>query len=770
MQFSTEPSQAEPRRYLIAAVLGLIGLLLLIGGIRLVALGGSVYYGVAGLAVMASAYLLARGDRRGIWLYGAMLFGTVIWALAEVGLDLWGLQARLVAPFVLGIWVTLPYVRRLPRALLVVALFLAIALPGIALFWADRTEAPQALDAALPSNAADWTQYGYDLAGTRFSPATQVTPANVHALERAWSFQTGVKDAHMGFEATPLMVDGTLYLCTPNNIVFAVDPDTGERRWIFDPKVEPAPIGTCRGVAYYKVPDATGPCAKRIISATTDARLFAVDADTGTLCTGFGNNGMVDLKPGMGRVGKAYYYISSAPAIVHGKVIFGGWVMDGQYVNEPPGVIRAFDAVTGKFAWAWDMARPHDHGEPSAGETYTLGTPNSWGPISGDEALGLVYLPTGNSTPDYWGGYRTPVEDKYSSSVVALDADTGELRWSYQTVHHDIWDYDVAAQPTLIDLPVNGEVIPALVEGTKTGQIFLLDRRTGVPLSRIEERRVSQVAASGERPSPTQPFSADMPSFDSTVFTESYMWGATPLDQLWCRIKFREAQYEGPFTPPGVRPSIQYPSATGGIEWGGVSVDPNQHLMVVNWNRMANYNRLVPRADVPDIRASTDGRLHVGAPLPQLGTPFAAYAPPFLSPLDIPCQEPPYGKIGVVDLTTHKLVWSRPLGSAADSGPFGLRSRLPLPMGVPNIGGSVVTRSGLVFIAATQERAIRAFELRTGRLLWEASLPAGGHATPMTYVSPRTGRQYIVIDAGGSVPLGSGSGDYVTAFALPPRD
>jgi quinoprotein glucose dehydrogenase len=375
----------------------------------------------------------------------------------------------------------------------------------------------------------------------------------------------------------------------------------------------------------------------------------------------------------------------------------------------------------------------------------------------------------GNATPDYWGGHRSAGSEKYSSSVLALDAASGAIRWSFQTAHHDLWDYDIAAQPTLIDLQIDGKTVPALVQATKRGQMFLLDRRDGTQLATVDERPVPQGPAPGDFLSPTQPFSTGLPAFDNTVLSEKNMWGTTPFDQLWCRIKFREARYEGPMTPPGVHPTITYPSYLGGIDWGGVSVDPERHLLVVNWNRVANYTRLVPRSEAPNVRPSESGGIHVGEPVPQIGTPFALFTAAFLSPVGIPCTEPPFGKIGVVDLASHKMLWERPLGTSSDSGPFDLRSHIPIEMGVPNTGGSMTTRAGLIFIGATQERAFRAFDINTGKLLWWAALPAGGHASPMTYISAKSGRQYVVIAAGGNAPLHSGVGDYVIAYALPAK-
>ena len=755
------------RRPILTLVLLLIALALTGGGGWLILLGGSAYYVAAGLAVAGSAWLVMKGDRRGPWLYGAMVVATGLWSLAEVGLDAWGLQARLLAPLVLGVWVFWPILMRLPKWLPITGAVLIAVAAGTLLYLGARIETPAGNDRVIASGGTDWRHYGNSLAGTRFSGAAAITPANASQLERVWTYRTGAKNPGLGFEATPLMVGGSLYLCTPDHVVVSLDPDTGRRLWQFDPGGVVPPTTHCRGVGYYQVPEATGPCARRILSTTGDARLLALDARSGRPCAGFGDKGAVDLKPGMGDVRNGYYYVSSAPEVIAGNIIVGGWVLDGQYVGEPSGVVRAYDARTGKLAWAWDMGRPDERGLPPPGQTYSRGTPNSWAPISGDEELGLIYLPMGNSTPDYWGAHRSAASERYASSVVALDARIGTVRWSFQTVHHDLWDYDVPAQPTLLDLPVAGRIVPALLQPTKRGELFLLDRRTGKPLAPVEERKVAQGAAPGDWTSPTQPFSTGMPTLGHMALNERTMWGATPLDQLWCRVKFRQARYDGPMTPPGLKPTITYPGYLGGMNWGGVSVDPERHIAVVNWNRVANYTRLVPRADAARIKPSISGGAHAGDPVPQIGTPFALLTEAFLSPLGIPCTEPPFGMIGAIDLTQRKMLWQQPLGSAADSGPFGYRSRLPLWMGVPNQGGSLVTRSGLIFIAASQNRAIWAFELTTGRKLWEARLPVGGHATPMTYVSPKSGRQFIVIAVGGNASLRSGSGDYVIGFALP---
>jgi quinoprotein glucose dehydrogenase len=655
----------------------------------------------------------------------------------------------------------------------------------LVLIAADRSDRPGGLPALGPARvggeeagAGDWPAYGRDQGGTRYSPLAQLTPANVSALRPLWQYRTGYvrKSVRTTFEATPLKIGDSLYFCAPDNDVIALDAATGVERWRYRTRADQGQVflAACRGVTYFRNPmERRGPCAAEIIGGTIDGRLFALDAATGLPCPRFGRGGFVDLKAGLGKVEKGYYFVTSAPQLIRGKVVLGGWVTDNQHLGEPSGVIRAFDAATGAFAWAFDMGRPKEHGMPPQGEQFTPGTPNSWAPISADETLGLVYLPTGNAVPDWFGGMRRPFDEKYSSSVVALDANTGAVRWSFQTTHHDLWDYDVPAQPTLYDMPTPAGRIPAVVQATKRGEIFVLDRRTGRPITRVEERPAPTGAVPGEHVAPTQPFSTGMPSFAGPRLTEATMWGVTPLDQAWCRIQFRRSRYDGPVTPVGLdRPAIVSPGYTGGMDWGGVSIDRQRDIMIVNSMRVAVRGRLVPRrqADRLGVKAiSANVHGDVGGMAAQAGTPYAVDLAPFLSPLGIPCQQPPYGLISAVDLKTRALLWSRSLGTAREAGPLGTRSMLPFTMGVPNIGGSITTAGGLTFIGAAQDSYFRAFDTRTGQLLWRMGLPAGGQATPMTY-RDRAGRQIVVIAAGGHDALAARRGDYVLAFALPAND
>ncbi|WP_404476646.1 membrane-bound PQQ-dependent dehydrogenase, glucose/quinate/shikimate family [Novosphingobium sp. BL-52-GroH] len=790
------------RPYLFALFLAIVGVTLLIGGVRLLLLGGSAYYVLAGAATLASGVFVAMGRRIGALLFGALLLVTTAWAVGEVGFAGWSLLARLAGPAAVGLWFVLPWTaRRLhPQHTRPLHTRLATALAGLALavglgaaihttfvgerpdpmYQAGVTAVPAPVTRAPADTAGDdWPVWGGDSAGTRFSTAGQITPANADKLELAWTYHFGAAPpgAPASLEVTPLKIGDTLYACNDYNDVVALDAETGRQVWRFHARTntQGATYGHCRGVAYYRVPGASGRCAERIYTNTVDARILAIDKATGRLCQGFGRNGEVDLKVGMPMAPTGYYYVTSAPTIARGRIVLGGWVVDGMYWGEPSGVIRAFDAVDGTLSWAFDVGRPDRTGAPPAGETYTPSTPNAWAPMSADDSLGLVYVPLGGAVPDYAGAQRRPFDNAWSSSVVALDVETGRARWRFQTTHHDLWDYDVPSQPTLVDLETPQGPRRALVQPTKRGEVFVLDRATGKPIRPVTEVAVPQGGmAPGERASATQPFSNAMPSFRGVDIAERDMWGITPLDQLWCRIKFREARYEGPLTPPGFSPSIAYPGFLGGMNWGGVSIDRARGLMIVNSNYVGNYAQLVKREEADRLGVRPVGMGSVAKPegqtiQPQMGTPFAVRSLPFLSPLFAPCQAPPWGRLSAVDLASGKLVWSHPLGTARDSGPLGLPSMLPFRIGTPNLGGSVTTRGGVIFIAATQDKYLRAIDVRTGKVLWRGRLPQAGQATPMTYISRASGRQFVVTASGGHAFLGTRPGDAIYAFALPQK-
>ena len=777
-----------------AAVLG-IGGVMLTGGIWLLSLDGSAYYAVAGAMISVAGVLLFLRKRSGAWIYGAALALTLAWAIGEVGLDGWALMPRLLALFALGVWLLLPWTQRAltpqsgysGRAVLVVAGGAALAVAaGLAAFtlvtkpalpedprFQAGTERFQedtstATDATTDATSRDWPEFGGDAGGTRFSALDQITPENVSQLKVAWTADVGTLP---GSSAHPLKVGDTLYTCNGNNEVFAIDAATGAQRWSHD--ASNGYGGACRGVAYYRVPDGEGRCATRILTATNSAQMRALDAATGKLCPDFGDNGIVDLTVGMGDVdGKVvggYYRVRGAPVILRGNAVIGGWISDNQYWGEASGVIRGFDAVTGKLAWAWDMGRPDRTGAPPDGEHYTHSTPNSWTPMSADEDLGLVFAPMGNATPDFFGAYRRDFDDRFSSAVVALNAETGKLVWSFQTRHHDLWDHDVASQPTLIDLPDRqGKLRGALVQPTKQGELFVLDRTTGEPIFEVTEKRVPQGGAvAEERLSPTQPFSDKLPSFRGRDLREADMWGITPIDQLYCRIGFKQARYEGPNTPPGLTPSIVYPSALGAMNWGGVSVDPRHRVMIVNSNRMATRVKLVPREQV-DVRRlgnyANDWDI-AGPVMPMENTPYALEKSFWLTRLGMPCIAPPYGLLSAIDLNSGKLLWTRRFGTTRGNGPAGLKFPFAIPIGAPNSGGSLITRSGLVFIGATPDNFLHAFDLQTGKLLWRTELPGGGNALPVSY--EMNGKQYIVMMAGGAVGIGAKTSTKMVAYSLP---
>ena len=787
---------------LLGAALAPIGLVLAAGGAWLAALGGSVYYLLAGLGLLVSGALLVRGKPAGARIYVLVYGLTLVWAVWEVGLRGWALVPRIVAPTVLLILVllVLPLLRpdrwRWRTALAAVAgVVLLLAAGGFLIARANRPgfgPLPPPVAAAMPDPApaaagADWPAYGGSHSARRYSPLAQITPGNVGRLERVWVYHTGdLPETNYGAETTPLKIGDTLYLCSAMNILIAVDPATGRERWRYDPGVSDEWIpytAACRGVAHYAVPGAAPDalCAARIIEGTLDGRIIAVDTRTGRPCPGFGRNGQVDMKAGMGPVTPGMVAITSPPTIVRGVIVTGHQVLDGQLREAPSGVIQGFDAVTGAKRWAWDMMHPEWTGDPPPGQTYARGTPNMWTIASGDEALGLVYLPMGNSAVDYLSGSRRPEENRYATSLVALDVATGRPRWHFQAVRKDVWDYDFGGQATLVDFPAAGGPVPALVLPSKQGDIYVLDRRSGRPLFPVEERPVPQGGVEPQERTPTQPFST-YHTLAMPRLGERDMWGMSPIDQMICRIQFRRAKYDGYYTPPvASRRYVQYPGYNGGTDWGGIAIDPVRGVIVANYNDTPNYNRLVPRDEAmekgwfprgfpgAEPRPARGGDMGgaEGAGDPQWGAPYAIHVNPgWRLPLTgLLCKQPPYGGIRAIDLRTGRTIWDRPLGSARRNGPFGIPSMLPFTIGTPNNGGAVITASGLVFIAATTDELIRAIDLRTGETLWEDTLPAGGQATPMTY--DVNGRQYIVIMAAGHHFMETRIGDALVAYALP---
>ena len=778
---------------LYAIVLILVGLALLAGGVLLVRLGGSWYYVVAGVLLVVAGELIRRRVFAGIGVFALGFIGTVAWAYAEVGTQFWPLVPRLSSWIVLGIVAALvaPSLRRHARA---ASWCVAIALlaVGIAGFFAmfDEHGGIEATRPLAQVEVADaqaqrderWQYYGRTLDGHRFAPFDQIDPHNVGSLQVAWTFRTGdIPGKGAEDQTTPTQIGDGLYVCTPYQKVFALDVDTGKERWRFDPKSPDSKVwNRCRGVAYYDAAafasahpdDATAQaaagatsCAQRLFLGTTDSRLIALDSATGQPCAGFGNGGTVDLKVGMGLVQPFYYMTTSENTVIGNRILVGGWVQDGASVDEPSGVIRAFSADTGELLWAWDPGNPETTLLPPAGESYSRTTPNMWSTPSYDEKLDWAFLPMGGQTPDFWGGHRRPSSDEFGSSVVAIDMKTGKVQWHFQTTHHDLWDYDVPSQPALVDMPdASGKMVPAVVQLTKRGQIFALDRATGKPITDVVEKPVPTDVVKSDRVSPTQPYSIGMPQVGNEPLTEADMWGATFLDQLWCRIEFRRMRYDGEFTLASEDAvNLQFPGNYGGFNWGSAAVDAQNDILYAGSMRMPLWGQYIPRAvaDDPNAPGGHDG-LHV-----QAGTPYGYRKGMFMSPLGVPCHAPPYGQLTAVDLKNHAILWQKPMGTVADTVlPFGIKAKLPFAIGMPVMGGPVATASGLVFFAGTYDYYLRAIDSATGKELWKGRLPVGAQATPMTYMSPRTGRQYVVIAAGGA-RQSPDRGDYIVAFALP---
>lgn len=407
-----------------------------------------------------------------------------------------------------------------------------------------------------------------------------------------------------GNENTPIKVGNRLFTCSGLNMISAINATNGTEYWTFDPETPIDAVGynaTCRGLVYFEDPTAERGdlCATRVVNLTHDGRMIALDTETGQPCPGFGQEGIVNLMEGIGDFPPGFFAPTSPPTLVRDVLVVGSQVSDGHSRDAPSGVIRGYNVVTGALEWAWDMARPDLDGLPPEGEIYTTGTPNMWTIASGDNDLGLVYLPMGNSAVDYWGGDRSEVENTYSTSIVALDVETGDVAWHYQTVHYDVWDYDLGGQGTLVDFPTPNGPVPAIIMPSKQSQFYILNRETGEPLVDIVEKPAPQGGVEPDRLSPTQPFVTDFPNLIKPDLTEADMWGATPLDQLYCRIQFRRASYKGVYTPPTVdQPWIQYPGYNGGPDWGGIAVDPERNILITNYNNMPNYNQLVPREEV----------------------------------------------------------------------------------------------------------------------------------------------------------------------------
>ncbi len=624
----------------------------------------------------------------------------------------------------------------------------------------------------------EWTAYGHDALGSRFSPLAQITRENVAQLKVAWTYRTGDANVttrrEVKFEATPLMVDGTLFLSTPFGRVIALDPESGKEQWTFDAHADRnGGWGDFanRGVStWVDVRTArTAFCHRRIYLGTIDARIIALDAKTGKPCTGFGDKGTVNLRAGLRNAPfeTAEYELTSPPAVVNGTIVTGSAIADNNRTNAASGEVRAYDARTGALRWSWDPI-PRDSTDPAYGSwrgamAHTTGAANAWSVIAADSARDLVFVPTGSASPDYYGGERIG-DNRYANSIVAIRVSTGKVVWHFQAVHHDLWDYDVAAPPSLVTIEHNGKRVDVVLQTLKSGQLFVLDRDTGTPIFPVEERPVPASTIFGERASPTQPFNTVIRPLSPQSLPLDSVWGPTPSAREACLAQIRPLRNEGTFTPPSLQGTLQIPSNVGGPHWGGLAFDPARQIAVVPVNRIASFVQLIPidAVDTTEMRAN---RSRLGDEYTRMhGTPYMMRRRILTGENGLLCAPPPWGALVAVDLRTGARAWEVPLGDPAVIRPeAAMISKTPL--GTPNLGGPIITAGGIVFIGATMDRQLRAFDIESGRELWRGALPGGARATPMTYRVSSGGKQYVVIAVGGGDEWGKG--DTVVAFALP---
>lgn len=799
---------------LVAIVMLLVSTLLTIGGIWSLIEGGPLYYFVAGLGILLSAALILRRNPIGLAVYALVTLGTVIWAVTISGLDFWGLAPRLDVILVIGAVLLLPFVTRSiqPSRAATLPLLGSVALGALALLVSVFLD-PYDISGKLPTQvsnnmpvdgdtvpAGEWHAYARTEAGDHWSPLTQINDKNVSKLKVAWVLRTHdlpdpqTDPGEATNESTPLEFDNTLYTCTLHQKLFAIDAVTGKTKWIFDPKLDVHPGFqhlTCRGVSTFAAPanpvDSSGhpvittDCSKRIILPVNDGRIIEVDAQTGQKCTGFGQDGEVDLRFSHQPYTTLGDYEPTSPPVVTDKfIIVNSAITDNGSVNQPSGATRAYDVYTGKLAWVFDAANPDPNEMPSEEHPhFHPNSPNSWIMSSYDKKLNLVYIPMGVGTPDQWGGDRTKEAERFVPGILALNADNGKLVWFYQTVHHDLWDMDVPSQPSLVDITKkDGSIVPAIYIPTKTGDIFVLDRRNGKPIVPVEEMKVPGGAAPGDYTSPTQPHSA-LSLRPKKPLSDKDIWGATILDQMVCSVYFHSLRYEGPFTPPSLQGTLVFPGDLGMFEWGGLSVDPQRQIAFANPISLPFVSTLVPRGPDNPLwpeQAEKQGSGGETGIQHNYGIPYAIELHPMLNPLlakvgiFMPCRTPPWGYVAGIDLHSNKVVWQHRNGTIQDA-THG--SALPLPMppvkiGVPSLGGTLATAGNVGFLNSTLDYYIRAYDLTTGKVLWHDRLPAGAQSTPMTYSV--NGRQYIVVNAGGHGSFMTKMGDYLIAYALPEKE
>ena len=624
--------------------------------------------------------------------------------------------------------------------------------------------------------ASDWGYYGGDAFGQRFSSLDQINRSNVSRLTVAWSYRTGelgegfARANRLTFEATPVLAFGNLYLETATNIIIALDPQTGRARWRFDARIKrdiPYAEASSRGVSVWENTrtGAQGPCTRRVFTGTLDARLLALDADSGQPCADFGNAGAVDLTRGVRVRDAGAYLVTSPPAIYGNVVIVGSAIGDNRAAALERGVIRAYDAESGAQLWSFDPL-PDSPSHPAAGDwqpeqAASAGAGNAWGVMSVDEEHGLVLVPTGSASPDFYGGLRLG-SDRFANSLLALNAKTGKLVWQQQLIHHDLWDYDLAAQPVLGDIAVQGAPVPAVIQATKSGMLYVFERTHGQALIPITERAVPSSHVPGEEAWPTQPFSSLPPLASPEPVKPTDAWGLTFWDRGKCSERIASLRSDGIFTPPDTRGTLESPGFIGGVNWGGLVFDEQRQRVIAAVNHLATVVTLISAAELEQQRQSP-AFAHSEFAL-QTGTPYGMRREPLLSPWGLPCTAPPWGTLASVDLRRRRIVWQVPLGSTEGLTPWFVPAR---DFGMPNMGGPIATAGDLVFVGAATDSYLRAFDIETGRELWKYKLPAGAQSTPMTYRAGRDERQYLVISAGGHGPLGTPRGDYVIAFALP---
>jgi quinoprotein glucose dehydrogenase len=604
----------------------------------------------------------------------------------------------------------------------------------------------------------------------RYSPLSQINRENVASLKVAWTFHTGdISDGkgsrkRSGFESTPLMVDSTLYVTTPFNRVIALDPETGVQRWAYDPKIAlDSDYGdglVNRGVSTWldAARPAGQPCRRRIFEVTQDARLVAIDAATGSPCADFGKTGQVSLREVSG-YHAGWYHMTSPPAIIDDLVIVGSAIDDNHRADMARGVVRAYDARTGSLRWSWDPL-PANRVANGKTQPFRSGAANAWSVMAIDAERDLVFIPTGSPSPDYYGGLRVG-DDKWANSVVALRAKTGEFVWGFQLVHHDLWDFDSAAPPLLTTVHHDGKDVRVVIQGNKSGLLYVLNRDTGKPVFPVEERPVPQSDVPGEKTSPTQPFPLAPPPLAAHTLTADEAWGPTPEDREACRKTISQLRNEGIFTPPSLKGSLMVPGNIGGMTWSGYAFDPQHGLLVTNTNNIVAGARLIPRLKY-DQRGSHDEDGDYGD---QTGAPYGMFRRFLQSPSDLPCSAPPWGLLTALDMNEGKIRWQVPLGSMQD---FGGAHAQQIPPGSISLGGPIITAGGIVFIAGTTDSFLRGFDIETGKELWKAQLPAGANATPMTYRLASSGKQYLVIAAGGHPKITEEKlGDALVAFTIP---